>query len=216
MKLSDYIVTYDNTLKSSFCRSVCRRMELDERKKLGVFSDGKSDENVKTSHDLNISLLDDWKQEDETLYESLSMYLETYMDTVSEKTGINQDLLSGRPYKWSQTGDHLCDTGYQIKMYKPDGFYKWHHDYEIIPAGARALSFIWYLNEDFKGGETEFMDGTIIRPIEGRMVIFPSTWMYVHRGCKVIEGNKYIATGWFHHQHPYVKDLVRDEVQKTL
>ena len=51
MKLSDYIVTYDNTLKSSFCRSVCRRMELDERKKLGVFSDGKSDENVKTSHD---------------------------------------------------------------------------------------------------------------------------------------------------------------------
>lgn len=41
-------------------------MELDERKKLGVFSDGKSDENVKTSHDLNISLLDDWKREDET------------------------------------------------------------------------------------------------------------------------------------------------------
>ena len=146
MKLSDYIVTYDNTLKSSFCRSVCKRMELDERKKLGVFSDGKSDESVKTSHDLNISLLDDWKQEDETLYESLSMYLETYMDTVSEKTGINQELLSGRPYKWSQTGDHLSDTGYQIKMYKPDGFYKWHHDYEIIPAGARALSFIWYLN----------------------------------------------------------------------
>ena len=193
MKLSDYIVTYDNTLKSSFCRSVCKRMELDERKKLGVFSDGKSDENVKTSHDLNISLLDDWKREDETFYESLSMYLETYMDTVSEKTGINQD-----------------------KIYKPEGFYKWHHDYEIIPARARALSFIWYLNEDFKGGETEFIDGTIIRPIEGRMVIFPSTWMYVHRGCKVIEGNKYIATGWFHHQHPYVKDLIRDEVQKTL
>ena len=106
MKLSDYIVTYDNTLKSNFCRSVCKRMELDERKKLGVFSDGKSDENVKTSHDLNISLLDDWKQEDETLYESLSMYLETYMDTVSENTGINQDLLSGRPVSYTHLRAH--------------------------------------------------------------------------------------------------------------
>ena len=79
--------------------------------------------------------------------------------------------------------------------------YRWHHDY-IIDAleGTRALTYIWYLNDNFEGGETEFIDGTIIKPKTGNMLIFPASWLYVHRGVEVTKGYKVIATGWYHHQ----------------
>ena len=57
---------------------------------------------------------------------------------------------------------------------------------------------ILYLNEDFEGGETEFLNGRKIKPETGKLVLFPSTWCMVHRGCPVTEGQKYLCVGWFY------------------
>ena len=109
-----------------------------------------------------------------------------------------------------------------LKKYQNDiqtstgGHYDWHQDY-VIDAyhGVRELTFIWYLNDDFDEGETEFFNGEKITPKTGRLLIFPANWMYVHRGCRVKNNNKYIATGWYHHQSGDTKDMLDNMINKN-
>lgn len=60
---------------------------------------------------------------------------------------------------------------------------------------SRFLSFIWYLNDVEIGGETEFLNGKVT-PSTGKIVLFPATWTYLHKGCMPISNDKYIITGW--------------------
>jgi len=54
-----------------------------------------------------------------------------------------------------------------------------------------------YLNDDFEGGETEFIyQKDRIKPRKNRLVIWPATYTHVHRGNPPINGDKYIITGW--------------------
>jgi hypothetical protein len=48
------------------------------------------------------------------------------------------------------------------------------------------------LNDDYEGGETEFGCGITIKPTAGKTLIFPSSWLFPHRGKEVISGTKYI------------------------
>ena len=67
----------------------------------------------------------------------------------------------------------------------------------------------------FDEGETEFFNGEKITPKTGRLLIFPANWMYVHRGCRVKNNNKYIATGWYHHQCAETKDMLDNMINKN-
>ena len=57
---------------------------------------------------------------------------------------------------------------------------------------------IWYLNDVKDGGYTEFIDGTRIQPEAGKLIIFPSTWDFLHRGVSPKTETKYLCTGWVH------------------
>ena len=54
------------------------------------------------------------------------------------------------------------------------------------------LTFLIYLNEEFKGGETTFMNGdrTIVKPQTGMMLAFNHTLF--HEGSEVKSGRKYV------------------------
>ena len=62
----------------------------------------------------------------------------------------------------------------------------------------RKLTFIWYLNDIKDGGYTEFIDGTKIKPEVGKLVIFPASWEFLHRGVPPKSEDKYLCTGWVH------------------
>ena len=54
--------------------------------------------------------------------------------------------------------------------------------------------------ENFKGGETEFPDLDLtISPECGTMLLFPSTWTYLHRGNTPISNDKYILGSYLHY-----------------
>ena len=201
ISFSTFIKVYDNVLTEEFCRDVCQKLDRDPRKKLGVFGPTlKSDPDFKSSLDLKISWFPEWKEEDEIFFMSISEFLKKYQEDIQTDT-------SGK-FSFAYEDDQYADTGYLVKVYKPGGHYDWHQDYVIDPYyGVRELTFIWYLNDDFDEGETEFFNGEKITPKTGRLLIFPSNWMYVHRGCRVKNNNKYIATGWYHHQHAKTKDV---------
>ena len=183
MDLSRYIYIKKDALPKSFCFNVIEKFEQDDRKTQGVVGSGINFD-MKRSLDMNISSYQDWDSFDLAFFKNLNTELESYRNFLPEI------------FKISNTGPKLTgdDTGYQIQRTQPGDFYDWHHDY----MGTRIFTFIWYLNDIKEGGYTEFLDGTKIQPETGKLVIFPATWMYVHRGVTPVNETKYICTGWVH------------------
>ena len=65
-----------------------------------------------------------------------------------------------------------------------DGYYR-------RPNGEQSwLTFMLYLNEDFEGGETNFMSGTSVKPETGMVLAFQHRLM--HEGAAVTKGRKYV------------------------
>ena len=89
----------------------------------------------------------------------------------------------------------------QIQKYDKDsGHYNtWHVEQEDLNSSNRVFVFILYLNDVEEGGETAFLikeDGEYIKiqPKEGRLVIHPASWPFIHKGCKPKSSDKYILT----------------------
>ena len=61
----------------------------------------------------------------------------------------------------------------------------------------RAFVIQLYLNDDFDGGETEFLyQNRRESAKEGEVLIFPAGYTHTHRGNPPIGGTKYIITTW--------------------
>jgi prolyl 4-hydroxylase len=96
---------------------------------------------------------------------------------------------------------------WSLIRYKPGGKYEPHYDSfqpEFTEANPRSHSFIFYLNEDYKGGETIFPNKNIkVSPKKGKMIYWknlnsqntcnPDT---LHSGSPVEEGIKWILVVW--------------------
>ena len=55
-----------------------------------------------------------------------------------------------------------------------------------------------YLNDVTDGGETEFYFQKLkIKPVKGKMVLWPTDFTHLHRGITSPTQEKYIATGWY-------------------
>lgn len=88
-----------------------------------------------------------------------------------------------------------ADTGYRVQHYSPDGYYHWHIDFRP----GRRLALLLYLNDipEGEGGETEFWYQDLkVRPEAGKLLVFPVTAGYAHRGC-TSKHHKLIMTSFF-------------------
>ena len=95
---------------------------------------------------------------------------------------------------WS---NKIKDDGYNVKEYQPGDYYNWHVDaFTHADGWTRTIACIWYLNQVEEGGETEFALGHKVIPSKGKLILFPSTWNFPHRGLSPIKGNKYIITSF--------------------
>ena len=90
---------------------------------------------------------------------------------------------------------------FNIQRYLPgEGFSTWHCERATLPHSNRVLVWMVYLNSLTDRGETEFLyQHHFEEPKEGKLVIWPSDWMYMHRGVSSLSQTKYIITGWFTH-----------------
>ena len=97
----------------------------------------------------------------------------------------------------------------QFLSYPPGGHYKEHIDTEAynyetrkweildMPTGRRDISFLFYLNEEFGGGEIEFPRmGLTIKPKTGMMIAFPSYKEYPHKVHPVTWGTRHTLVCW--------------------
>ena len=89
---------------------------------------------------------------------------------------------------------------YDIKIKKipmGGGFHSWHFENGTIPYSQRKFVIQLYLNDNFQGGETEFLyQNRRELPRQGDVLIFPAGYTHTHRGNPPIGGDKYLITSW--------------------
>lgn len=91
--------------------------------------------------------------------------------------------------------ENFFHEGYNVLKYSPGEEYKPHYDGGT--SSARSVSAICYLNNDYVGGELEFVNfGIKIKPEPGMMLLFPSNYAYRHVAHPVLEGTKYAIVTW--------------------
>ena len=187
-KKDPFIWIKDHDLEPDICKQVIDKFENEDRKKLGMFGNNITDTSIKTSIDYHIRYgITKWEPERKIFYDALHVDIQQYV----------AHLKSFLPEGKMSISKNITDSGYQIQRTDPGGFYTWHHDCHACPSmGVRLFTYIWYLNDVKRGGYTEFASGIKVKPKQGRVLMFPATWDYIHRGYPPKDEIKYIVTGW--------------------
>lgn len=110
----------------------------------------------------------------------------------------------------------------QVVRYEEGQHYKYHLDtireYNEFPCGGRLSSTLLYLNDDFEGGETHFLELDVrIAPTQGSALFWYNAALpfnagedgagvatlepnlqTVHAGLPLTQGVKYVANKWVH------------------
>jgi len=91
----------------------------------------------------------------------------------------------------------------QLLSYSINGKYDEHNDSEdfinnkltrVVP---RDITMIFYLNDDYEGGELEFTKLQITyKPKKGDIIAFPSYYEYSHRVHPIKQGTRYALVTW--------------------
>lgn len=99
------------------------------------------------------------------------------------------------PYAKKHDIDNLYHEPYSMLRYQGGQEYKAHADGTTID--GRTVSAIVYLNNDYEGGEVEFVNyGIKIKPEPGMLLLFPSNFAYRHIAHPVKSGTKYAIVTW--------------------
>jgi len=221
---AEMIAEYEDVLQPGECKKIIEKFEYDNRKSKGITSEesGNDTTGIKKSTDLWISQWEDWKGEDELFFKALNPYVKKYLQFIKERLGDQVQC----------TKSELVDSGYQIQRTQEGELYDWHADDDVSPIldtivfpirgyrdsgsvlqARRLFTYLFYLNDDFDGGHTQFRVGPgkddifSVAPKQGKLICFPASWYFHHRGDVVTRGSKYICTGWLSdHVTTYTND----------
>jgi predicted 2-oxoglutarate/Fe(II)-dependent dioxygenase YbiX len=120
----------------------------------------------------------------------------------------------------------------QFKSYEPvqflgypvGGHYLGHNDGEKFNYETRQwerlmerdVSFLFYLNDQYGGGELEFTDlGLTIKPKKGMMIAFPSYKDFAHKVHPVTWGHRYTLVSWVETQKNLYDTIPRPGISKS-
>lgn len=183
VKPLSFIYEKEGALPPDVCAEAIRRFEAstDQQAPGRIGQAGEVVPQVKRSTDLRISGREDWRDLDRILAQQLVSTFNAF--------ALEFPFFAANKFK---------DVGYNLQRTLPGEFYHWHVDGGPGEFSARQMVAIWYLNDvPGPGGETEFpLQGVLVRPAQGKLVLFPPFWTHVHRGVTLQAGVKYIATTW--------------------
>jgi len=191
----EFVYEVENNLPASLCEEIIRRYKDDDGKIVTPVFKNEINTNIRDTKMLSITGKNEWNDIDTILHEKLTEGIKQYKQYMSRYClpAVADTIFEGSR-----------DQGYHIQETTKNGFYNWHID-ERRPDKHniyRFLTCIWYLNtlDEDDGGCTEFWGGKKIRPRQGTLLLFPSTWSYVHRGAPVKNDvNRYTCTTWLFH-----------------
>jgi len=187
-EVAPQIYVIDGSLNSEFTDEVIERFASEPDKIQGAIGSGVNTA-IKDSVDFWLGGSTSWEEEEITLSRELRKQRDAFCEL---NPGLD---------KKAKDWIFYCDTSYQIQKTASDteGCHGYIPHVEAVCDNTikRTLTFMWYLNDDFEGGNTEFLNQqVVVEPKKGRLVLFSPYWSHVHEGKPVTKDTKYIITGW--------------------
>lgn len=99
--------------------------------------------------------------------------------------------------------DYFGMFGINLDQHEPYSILKYGKGQKFVnhiddyKEGPRRVSLIYYLNDDYEGGEIKFPRfGITYKPKANDLIVFPSTYVYNHSVNPVISGTRYAVVSW--------------------
>ncbi|HEX2569785.1 MAG TPA: 2OG-Fe(II) oxygenase [Polyangia bacterium] len=126
------------------------------------------------------------------LYPALHNLTRVVLEDPKLAAGLWRRLGRGVPRHWGPWRAQGLNERLRFFRYEPGQYYLWHQDspFRRSDKEQSLLTVLIYLNDDFTGGATEFDGGYRVVPQRGMALVFEHGWM--HQGCPVMQGRKYI------------------------
>ena len=134
---------------------------------------------------------------------------------ISYLNGVNEDYYSPQDSFFKTLNNYFyeaftsCENDYK-NMFGITT--EWHDDWSLLKYGVgqffsnhiddgkvhhRRVSTVYYMNEDYQGGEIQFPRFNIsYKPKAHELLIFPSNYVYNHSVNEVTEGSRYAVVSW--------------------
>lgn len=199
MDIHKYIYQKENAISLELCKEIIDLYESMPNKYYGHTASGYK-KNIKNTTDYNIPMkTSKWAPQYEyEIWENISNLLLKTLNSNINKYLNNINMC----YKYPNYNNIYIDTLLMHRYEKGCGEYKIHTDnackiVENVPVD-RIVTFIFYINDVYEGGETELWNSIKIIPKAGKLLLFPACWTFPHCGKMPISNNKYIITGWFY------------------
>jgi hypothetical protein len=199
LNLENYFYINKNSISKELCNDIIHMFEEDSNRYEGVTAGG-IQKNVKDTLDLQIpkNANSKWSKTREFLEKELEKNIKNYVKNINDAMETCEESSSN---KYKVFNNFVTFDTIQMQRYtKQKGRYVYHQDFSADWTNKkyRVITFLWYLNDVYEGGETEFWTTYKVKPEAGKLLFFPATWTYPHRGMMPISNDKYIITGWLY------------------
>ena len=205
--IENYLYFNKNSISKQLCNDIIELFEVQTGKDEGVTAAGLN-KNIKDTTDFIIPRKDvpletikKWERIDKFLTKELDRNVKKYVQNLNNKLNIIEENSDSKFNMFSTNA--LITNEFMIQRYiKNKGRYVYHEDSRIDWTNKkhRLITYLFYLNNVDEGGETEFWGEHKVKPEAGKLMLFPASWIYPHRGMMPISNNKYIITGWLYVQ----------------
>lgn len=186
-----FIYQKKNILNRDICNSFISLFENSDEKRPGVLygPNGVSSDSEKKSTDITFN----------PKYLQHPSWGPLLIEVVSVLEKGLSNYIDRNKIAFSKLDPLYISPNFNMQRYEPgEGFYGWHCERASLKYSNRVLVWAIYLNDVADRGETEFLYQQHFEEAEaGKLVIWPSDWMYTHRGVPSPTQRKYILTGWF-------------------
>jgi len=194
--MEKFVFEIPNFIPSDICESIIQRFENDNRKVKGSFTYPVGDGFVtrfKNNFELPNTNFTGWEDVNALF---IDYTRKSYIEYINHLKHTFDGY--GDPkypiYERELDCTHLNCTGFPIQRLGKGDVYDWHHDGDV--SKTFFIQIIFYLNtiQENQGGCTEFIDGRKVRPEVGKVLMYPCSWTFPHKGGEILDGYKYICT----------------------
>jgi hypothetical protein len=214
--MNNYIYETDFSIPPELCDEIIQMYETEQTSHFNGRTFSGVDKSIKNTTDMIIphnldNNKEKWFEIENFLYKEIYANLLKYLNELSNKNSYKIQNNNNKEFRLLNGNLHF--DHFMIQKYnKNEGKYIYHDDFysDHIKNRYRVITYIWYLNDVDDGGETEFWGEYKIKPKKGKLVFFPATWCFPHRGKMPISNDKYIITGWFYKEGFY-KNTINEE-----
>jgi len=187
--MENFIAVYDGYITEQHCKEAIDLYENQVKFKKTMdrltFENAPITEKKDTQLFLGSENINVWHTKLDNIMNNFDIALRNYLRKISAESAFG---VKGFHY-----------TGLKLQKTLPtEGYHIWHVEHSIgYENEPRAFVYSIYLNDVEEGGETEFLHfSKRVKPKTGRIVIWPASFPYLHRGNPPLSGEKYILTSW--------------------